>query len=87
MTQDIERLATLESDVRHIREVVDKIAALTEKVIRLDERMNSHNEDLADLKPRVEALERARWKLVGAATVIPLFISSLAFVLDKASGA
>lgn len=80
MTEQIERLATLETDVRHIREVVDRIAGLTEKVIRMDERLAVHGEDLSRLAPRVEALERAKWRLVGAATVIPLVISMVPYL-------
>ncbi|SOD96639.1 hypothetical protein [Caenispirillum bisanense] len=78
MTESNERLAALETDVRHIRLTVDKIAALTEKVVRLDERMIVHAEQLADLAPRVEALESWKWRLVGMATVIPIIVGIVA---------
>jgi hypothetical protein len=84
MSDENERLVTLESDVRHIREVVDRLALQTERVIRTDERVTNHAADIAELKPRVDALERGKWKTIGfaaGASAAISFIGKMAGIL------
>lgn len=66
--------------------LAEKLAAISDRLARMEERQITATERIAALELRLADMERARWWMTGAATLIAAFAGWFAKTFHATSG-